>query len=58
MICSGTGLKDGASYTVSTGGSVTGGSNTDYVITGGSYSGGTDRGTYKSTGRISSFTVS
>ena len=58
VICSGTGLKDGASYTVSTGGSVTGGSNTDYVITGGSYSGGTDRGTYKSTGRISSFTVS
>ena len=30
----------------------------DYVTTGGTYSGGTDRGTYKTTGKISSFSVS
>lgn len=58
VLYSGSGLREGASYTVSTGGMVSGGSTADYVTTGGTYSGGTDRGTYKTTGRVSSFSVS
>ena len=57
VLYSGSGLREGASYTVSTGGMVSGGSTADYVTTGGTYSGGTDRGTYKTTGRVSSFSV-
>lgn len=58
VLYSGSGLREGASYTISTGGMVSGGSTADYVTTGGTYSGGTDRGTYKTTGRVSSFSVS
>lgn len=58
VLYSGSGLREGASYMVSTGGMVSGGSTADYVTTGGTYSGGTDRGTYKTTGRVSSFSVS
>ena len=58
VLYSGSGLREGASYTVSTGGMVSGGSTADYITTGGTYSGGTDRGTYKTTGRVSSFSVS
>lgn len=58
VLYSGSGLREGASYTVSTGGMVSGGNTADYVTTGGTYSGGTDRGTYKTTGRVSTFSVS
>ena len=58
VLYSGSGLREGASYTVSTGGMVSGGNTADYVTTGGTYSGGTDRGTYKTTGRGSTFSVS
>ena len=58
VLYSGSGLREGASYTVSTGGMVSGGCTADYITTGGTYSGGTDRGTYKTTGRVSSFSVS
>lgn len=58
VLYSGSGLREGASYTISTGGMVSGGNTADYVTTGGTYSGGTDRGTYKTTGRVSTFSVS
>ena len=58
VLYSGSGLREGTSYTVSTGGMVSGGNTADYVTTGGTYSGGTDRGTYKTTGRVSTFSVS
>lgn len=58
LLCSDSSLRQGASCTVSTGGTVSGGSTSDYVITGGTYSGGTDRGTYSLSHKISVFSLS